>query len=342
MKTRGFRLEPKKKGADAFQLVEEELMPVQGHEVRIKSEAFGINYADVMASQGLYREAPPRPCFIGYEVVGEVVEMGSEVSEDLLGKRVLAFTRFGGFMEHATTNADACVVVENQDAADLLPLATQGVTAYYMADFISATRPGDLALVHAAAGGVGSLLIQLLKSKGAQVIAKVGSDHKAHYVKTLGADLVVNYRKEDYPTAIEKAYGSKVLSQSFNAVAGDTFKPDLGMLRPGGRLFLFGGAQLSAGKYGIFSQLNFLRKMGRPLPIALMMTGKSIVGVNMLKVGDATPEILSTCLQASVDLYKNGTWKPQQSTLGGIDDFHKFFSELASGKSIGKLGIRWD
>ena len=137
-------------------------------------------------------------------------------------------------------------------------------------------------MIHAASGGVGTLLVQLAKRRGAEVIAKVGSTEKEVIVKNLGADQVINYKTKDY---VEEINSTTKLDVSFNPVGGSTFKKDWNHLAPGGKLYLFGGAELSS-RFGIFSSLNFLRKMGILIPAALMMTSKSILGVNMLKIAD--------------------------------------------------------
>ena len=118
--------------ATAFELRETaDPIPSSG-EVRIKVEAFGLNYADVMARNGLYREAPPLPCVLGYEVVGRIDQVGENVPNDLLGQRVVAFTRFGGYAEYAITNPQAFTRIDDLDAGAALSIATQYVTAYYM------------------------------------------------------------------------------------------------------------------------------------------------------------------------------------------------------------------
>ena len=148
------------------------------NDVLIETEAFGLNYADVMARRGLYREAPAFPCVIGYEVVGTIIQTGSSVDITLIGKRVVAFTRFGGYAKHVITTKDAIAEIGKMPVNDALALATQGVTAYYMSNYISPVRTGEHVLIHAAAGGVGTLLIQLAKQAGAIVIAKVSSKEK--------------------------------------------------------------------------------------------------------------------------------------------------------------------
>ena len=310
-------------------------------EVLIESEAFGLNYADVMARNGLYKEAPPLPCVLGYELVGIVKKVGMACPTEWIGKRVLAFSRFGAYAKLVQTKVNAIVEIDELPAEIAMSLSTQGVTAYYMSDVVSPIRKNEHVLIHAAAGGVGSLLIQLAKRKGAIVYAKIGSEEKREVALKLGADYVINYKTSDYQAELKKLLGNHLLSASFNPVAGDTIKKDMQFLGPNGRLFLFGGSQMVGGKFGIFSKLKFLFDMGLVLPIALMMRSKSLIGVNMLKIGDAHPDIIANCLKEVTELYR----KNELTThVGGVYDFkqmneaHDF---LESGKSMGKITIRW-
>lgn len=328
-----------KKGPKAFEMREWTIPTVGPTQVKIASESFGLNYADVMASNGLYREAPPRPCVIGYELVGKVIEVGAEVDASWLGKRVLAFCRFGGYAQVAVTESNAIVEVGNEPSEELLALATQGVTAWYMSNVLLNIAPKERVLIHAAAGGVGTMLIQLAKKRGAFVIAKVGGAEKAELVDALGADQVINYHSEDYSSVLSGQQNQ--VDISYNAVAGDTFKKDLKILAPGGRLVLFGGAQLSSGKYGIFSALNFLRKMGRPLPIGLMMTSKSILGVNMLKIADRNPALLQGAMQEVYDRYSKKELSVQVGGVFPIEKLKEAHELLSSGKSQGKIAVKW-
>ena len=331
----------KGKAQNAFEIRKIQLVEPNDNEVLIEVESFGLNYADVMARNGLYREAPPLPCVIGYEVVGKVTKVGSKVSSDWLGKRVVGFCRFGGYAKHVVTSETAIVEIEDMNPGDALSLCTQSVTAYYMANFISPIRAGDHVLIHAAAGGVGTILIQLAKKMGAVVYAKIGSELKYDVVKSLGADFVINYKQSDYVTQMEHYLNGARLDISYNPIAGATFKKDFKLLGSGGRLLLFGGAEMSGTKWGILSTLNFVRKMGMVIPIGLMMRSKSVLGVNMLKIADNKPQIMMHCLQQVVQLYKAGEIVPQIGGNYPISEIAKAHEELESGTTIGKLAIHW-
>lgn len=341
MITEAFVLIKNGESKDAFQLKEITLNALGSDEVLIETEAFGLNYADVMARRGLYREAPLLPCVIGYEVVGKVVEVGSELNQELIGKRVVGFTGFGGYSKHAITKLDAIVEIGETSATEVLSLATQGVTAFYMSDYISPIRKNDHVLIHAAAGGVGSLLIQLAKAKGAIVYAKVGCASKMKHCLELGADHVIDYSSHAYEEKIRQLLNGKSLDISFNPVGGSTFKKDMKLIKNTGKIILFGGSELSGSKWGVLSQLNFVRKMGFFTPIVLMMKSISILGVNMLKVADNRPDVLKYCLQEVYSIYEQNKLRPVSGGEFSSAQFTEAHDLLESGKSTGKIIVRW-
>lgn len=327
--------------ANAFELRDCDTPNPGSKEVRIKVEAFGLNYADVMARNGLYREAPPLPSVIGYEVVGEIDEVGEGMDTALVGKRVVAFTRFGGYAQYAITTDFGFAVINDLDAGMALSIATQYVTAYYMAYEMNNLFPGDRVLVHAGAGGVGTALIQLCKLKGCEVFATAGSPEKMEYMKEQGADHTINYRTQDYTSVIQKQLGNERLDVTFNPIAGSTFKKDFALLGSGGRLVLFGGSERSGKKWGILSTLNFVRKMGLMIPIGTMMRSKSVIGVNMLKIGDNKPMALSRCMQEASKMVMDGSLKPHVGGTFAHSEIAEAHDLLESRKSIGKIIVRW-
>jgi NADPH2:quinone reductase len=334
-------LHKKGKPENAFELRKTTLRSLESDEVLIESEAFGLNYADVMARNGLYREAPPFPCVIGYEVVGKIIEVGSKVDSNLIGKRIIGFCRFGGYGRHVITKKIAIAEIGEIPFETALALCTQAVTAYYMSDVLAPIQKGDNVLVHAAAGGVGSILIQLCKRKGAVVIGKVGHDEKINTVLSLGADYAVNYNRVDYADEVKRILLGNHLDVSFNAVGGSTTKKDLALLNSGGRLFLFGGSEMIGGKFGILSTLNFLRKMGVFIPVKFMMQSKNILGVNMLKIADNRQHLIQKCLSDVIDLHKKGEIRVVCGGSYNYTELAKAHKILEEGQSMGKISIKW-
>ena len=325
----------------AFNFTDATPIPLEHDEVEIAVERFGINYADVMARNGLYREAPPLPCVLGYEVVGEVTKIGKDSPKELLGKRVVAFARFGGYSQVVNTKYYAVAPIADLDGNKALCLATQYVTAYYMSEIALYINEGDNILIHAAAGGVGTALIQLMKSKNVNIIAKVGSDNKIAHLKSMGIKHIVNYNKNDYVVEVQAILGDEKLDVSFNPVGGSSFKKDWKLIGPTGKLLLYGGSERSGKKWGILSDLNFVRKMGILIPIGLMGTSKSVIGVNMLRVSEMKPLLLKKCLDAVVALAIKEEIQPHVDKVFKATEIAAAHAYLESGKSVGKVVLEW-
>lgn len=342
IKSKAYFLVNKGESQKAFELRELEINKPKGTEIIVEAEAFGLNYADVMARRGLYREAPPMPCVIGYETIGKVVQCGPEANPELLNKRVVAFSRFGGYAKHVVTNDYAAVEVKNESPGELLALSTQAVTAFYMSRYLTPIHQGEIVLIHAAAGGVGTMLIQLAKMSGALVIAKIGREEKRELVESLGADFVVNYNSSDYIEQINTFLNGRRIDVSYNPIGGATFKKDMSILGSGGRMILFGGSELGKAKWGVLSSLNFVRKMGLILPIGLMMRSKNILGVNMLKVADNKPHVIEACLKGIIELFNEKKIQPQVGGVYSHKNLAQAHDDLESGKTTGKLAIVWD
>lgn len=329
------------KATAAFEIRETEKPTCGAEDVLIEVECFGLNYAEVMARQGLYKPAPKPPGVLGYEVVGTIKEVGKNVEPSFVGKRVVAFTRFGGYSQTVVTNKNAFAEIGNMDAGVACCIAVQYATAYYMAFEMTNIHAGDRVLIHAGAGGVGTALIQLCKLKGAFVFANAGSENKLQYMKDQGADEVINSRKVDYEAEVRSELNGKKLDLTFNPIAGSTFKRDFRLLGSGGRLILFGASERAGKKFGFFSTLNFLRKMGMMLPIFLVGSSKSIIGVNMLNIGDDKPEVLARCMKEVADLVKSGKLKPHVGAKFKATEIAAAHDLLESRKSMGKIVVYW-
>ncbi|MEZ4938476.1 MAG: zinc-binding dehydrogenase [Crocinitomicaceae bacterium] len=326
----------------AFEIRETEKPQIGPGEVLIKVAHFGLNYADVLGRLGIYPDRPPLPCVLGYEVAGKIEEIGEGVDPDLLGKNVAGFTRFGGYAEYAKTLAEGVTIIQDESKLkESLGLITQGGTAYYCSHIVNNLFPGDIVLVHAAAGGVGSILVQLAKNAGCTVIGTCGSQEKVAFVKDLGADHVINYQTSNYWEEVEKLVGKKKVRVTFNAIAGKSFKKDMSLLEPSGSVVLFGASDRSGKKFGFFSTLNMVRQMGLIVPISFVMKSTSVIGVNMLRIGDYKTQLLKKSLDDMAQLQEEGKIKIH---LGGefkVDEIAKAHELLGSRKSKGKIIVSW-
>lgn len=317
-------------------------LPATGRgQVRIAVEAFGLNFADVMARRGYYREAPPLPAVLGYEVVGRVDETGEDVNAFSKGQRVLAFTRFGGYASHALADHRTVIVIpENMDAGTAVALATQGCTAYFAANETVPVRAGEHVLVQAAAGGVGTLLVQLLKAKGAIVYGMVGSDEKIPLLKELGVDVPVNYRREKIEEIIRAKRNGKGFDLIYDNVGGKTFRSLSKLLEPGGRIVGYGAAE-RLDRSGIFGTLGLVFGFGFISPVKLLVPSKTMAGINMLRMADHKPELLQHCMQEIVKLSIEGKIKTITGRQFSSDELGKAHAFLESRKSVGKIVVNW-
>jgi NADPH2:quinone reductase len=327
---------------EAFAMEERPEPVPAGGQVRIAVEAFGLNYADVSARQGTYRDAPPIPCVIGYEVVGRVDALGPGVTRVTAGQRVAALTRFGGYATSAVTDARALLPIpDDLDAGIAAAIPTQGGTAYFCAEEMVRLHAGDHVLVQAAAGGVGTVLVQLAKRRGCVVYGTAGSDEKLAYLRELGVDHPINYRREDFADAVRRLRGAGGLDVVFDSLGGSAVRKGIGLLAAGGRMVCFGAAERDAGALQVLRDARFAASFGFIHPIPLLMNSKSLLGVNMLRLSDDRPDVLERVLRAVGELVLQGEVRP---TVGGrfpasqIADAH----ELLSGRgSTGKIVVTW-
>jgi NADPH:quinone reductase-like Zn-dependent oxidoreductase len=326
----------------AFQLIEKETPTPKQGEVLIKSEGFGLNFADVMARLGIYKDCPPLPAVIGYENVGKVIAIGEGVTSVKVGDHVLAFTRFGGYADHIISQEMAIArIPERWTVGEATALATQYITAYYASYEAINLHEGDHVLVHAAAGGVGTALIQLLKFKGCVVFGTAGSDEKLEYLKSLGVDYPINYRKEDYFEAIVKLGFKGKIDAAFNPIGGNYVKKDIALLNSGGREVLYGASKMTEASGNIFKLLKMVFGFGFWSPISFVTSSKSLVGVNMLRIADHKPSILKRNMDEVISLAKRGILKPTVGKEFPHTELAEAHDFLESRNSIGKIAITW-
>jgi NADPH2:quinone reductase len=207
--------------------------------VQVKIAASGLNYLDVQYRIG--RVKAPMPFVIGAEASGVVTELGSGVSDFTVGDRVAWAMTLGSYAEYACVPAWKLVAVppgvEMQIAAGVM---LQGLTAHYLTHSTFALKPGDTAVVHAAAGGVGSVIVQVARIVGARVIATAGTDAKAELARQAGAHEVIVYTKQDFEAEVKRLTGGRGVDVVYDSVGKDTFDKSLNCLRPRGMLALFG------------------------------------------------------------------------------------------------------
>lgn len=242
-------------GLDVLQ-VQERSAPRPGPgEVAVAVEAVGVNFIDVYYREGVYPS--PTPFVIGSEAAGTVSALGQGVGGGLgstgsegvdgtglrVGDRVAWAMVSGSAATTVVVPADKVVPVPDEVTSEQAAAAMlQGMTAHYLSHDTFAIGPGDWALVHAAAGGVGQLLTQLVRARGGRVVATAGSDDKCDIARSLGAEVAINYSEvEDLAGAVREATGGGV-DVAYDGVGAATFEDSLASLRPRGTLVLYGAA----------------------------------------------------------------------------------------------------
>jgi NADPH2:quinone reductase len=228
-------------GPEVLKLVNLPTPDPKPNEALVQIKATGVNFIDVYFREGRY--PAPLPFINGQEAAGVVVAVGSDVRTLRLGDRVAYTNVLGSYAEYAAVPADRLVKIPrelafNQAAAAML----QGMTAHYLSHSTYPIKSGNTVLIHAAAGGVGLLLVQMAKNLGARVIGTAGSEEKAQRARDAGADEVIVYTKQDFEPETRRLTEGQGVHVVYDGVGKDTFEKDLTVLRPRGYLVLFGGA----------------------------------------------------------------------------------------------------
>jgi NADPH2:quinone reductase len=228
---------------DASQLSYEEvpLSEPKAGQVRVKIQATGLNFVEIYQRKGLYKvELPYCP---GAEFAGTVDALGAGVTGFEIGERVATARGSCGYAEFGIAPASQLVTVPPEISIDqAAALMLQGMTAHYLARSTYPIKPGDTALVHAAAGGVGQLLTQIAKKFGARVVGTTSTREKAAIARRAGADEVILYTEEDFETAVERLTDGQGVQVVYDGVGKTTFTKGLNCLVPRGYMVLFGQA----------------------------------------------------------------------------------------------------
>jgi NADPH:quinone reductase len=228
-------------GPEVLTLADAPVPEPKPNEAVVKIAASGVNFIDVYFREGRYPAS--LPITLGQEAAGTVTAVGSDVRNVNVGDRVAYASVQGSYAELAAVPAERLVIVP--DGIDLKIAAAvmlQGMTAHYLVHSTYPLRAGETAIVHAAAGGVGLLLVQLAKSIGARVIGTAGSQEKAQLARDAGADAVIVYTETDFETEAKRLLGGRGADVIYDGVGKSTFDADLELLRPRGTLALFGAS----------------------------------------------------------------------------------------------------
>ena len=272
--------------------VQERPDPVCGPgQVRIEVRAAGLNFAEVMARQGLYEDAPKPPCVVGYEVAGTVAEIGGGVEGIAVGDRVMAGTRFGGHAEQVVVGAgDAIALPDGLSFEEGAAIPVNYATAYAALISYGNVEAGQRVLIHAAAGGVGIAATQIAAHHGAEIWG-TSSPSKHDAIRGFGVAHPIDYTRDGWEA------GLGPFDIVMDALGGASFKRSYGLLRPGGRLIAYGASSVVTGdKRNLLKAAPQALRMLRGFNLIEQMgASKAVIGLNMLTLwndqGTLTPWI---------------------------------------------------
>jgi len=315
----------------------EDPRPAPG-QVRIRVRASGINFADIMARQGLYPDAPPPPMVVGYEVSGVIDALGAGVSERSEGQRVLAMTRFGGYTDTLCVDAGQTFVMPEKmtfEEAAAIPVAY--LTAYHMLFNVGRIRSGDQVLIHQVAGGVGAATTQLCRSVGGVTTYGTASRRKHDWVRENGCTHPIDYHSVDYADEIRKLTGGRGVHLVLDALGGKDWKKGYSLLRPGGLLVLFGWANMAKfGKRRMTHVAGQLANLPWWTPMTLMNENKGVAGVNMGHLWNER-ELTREALTAVLALYERGEVAPRVDRTFRLAHAAEAHAYIEAGQNVGKV-----
>src|SRR4051794_39646506 len=285
-----------------------------------------------MARQGLYEDAPDTPCVVGYEVAGVVDAVGEGVDAPKTGDRVFAPIHFGGYASSVVVPArDAVALPESLSFAQGAAIPVNYATAWAALMQFANLQPGERALIHAAAGGVGIAATQIAKRRGAHVLG-TASPGKHDAIRGFGVDEPLDYTRDGW----EK--GLSPVDVVMDAVGGKSFKRSYGLLRPGGRLVAFGASSVVSGeKRNLVKAAPQALRMLRGFNLLEQMSAsKAVIGLNMLTLWDDRGT-LDEWIEPLREMMDDGSLKPIVSDEVPFDraaDAHRIITER---RNVGKV-----
>ena len=315
----------------------EDPTPASG-EVRIRVQAAGINFAEIMARQGLYQDAPPPPMVVGYEVSGVIDAVGERADPTRAGQRVLAMTRFGGYADTVCVPSEqAYEMPESMSFEEGAALPVNYLTAYHMLFNVFRVRAGDRVLIHQAAGGVGTAACQLCRSIEGITTYGTASKAKHDYVRENGCDHPIDYHSLDYAGEVRRLTGGRGVDAVLDALGGTDWKKGYDLLRPGGMLVTFGWANMAKfGKRKMTHVVGQLAKMPWWTPMKLMHENKGVAGVNMGHLWDEH-EMTRDALTKLLQLYRDGAIKPRIDRSFPFEQASDAHAYIDAGQNVGKV-----
>ncbi|MGK7378879.1 quinone oxidoreductase family protein [Planococcus sp. 1R117A] len=313
-------------GPEVLQWTEADKPKPAENEVLIEVKASGVNYADTARREGKYVVPTKLPYVPGSEIAGVIVETGSGVKKFRKGDRVVALIESDGYSEYAAANEQVLTLIPNGvDDEQAVALPLQGLSAYHILKTMGRLEPGESVLIHAAAGGVGTIAVQLAKLFGAgKIIATASTEEKLAHAKSMGATHLVNYSEDGWMDKVKEITEGKGVDVALEMVGGEVFNQTVKCLAPFGRLVIFGAA---SGEQATFH------------PGQLMRKNQSVIGFFLPQIM-RKPELFQSSFKELLGYMANGDLK---LTIGGtypLKEAAEVHRLLQGRKTIGKLVLK--
>ncbi len=328
-------------GPDVLEVQDRPDPPAGPGEIRVAVKAAGINFADLMARAGTYPDAPKPPCVIGYDIAGEVESVGEGVTSHSVGDRVLGGTRFGGYAELVTVGENQALPLPEEFSFEQgAGFVVNYTTAYAGLVVMGGLKANERMLIHAAAGGVGIAATQMARGIGAEIFG-TASASKHDAVREQGVTHAIDYRNQDFLEEVMRITDGEGVDVVMDAIGPTSFRKSYRALRQGGRLVMFGLAEVQTGDgRDIPALLKGLARMTTATvpwwkSLAMMNENKGVFGLNMLKWWDR--EGLDRVIEPLAAPLAAGELVPVVAESFPFDraaDAHRY---LAEGRNIGKV-----
>jgi NADPH2:quinone reductase len=292
-------------------------------QVRIEIRAAGCNFSDLLMLKGEYQEKPAMPFVPGAEVAGIVREVGSAVTGLEIGDRVLSRCALGGFAEQVAAPAASSYRMPDAlgfEAGAAIP--TVYPTSYAALLWRAPLLAGETLLVHAAAGGVGLAAVQIGKALGAKVIATAGGRQKLEIARNAGADVLIDYREDDFVAGVLAATQGRGADVIYDSVGGETTQRSLKCINWNGRLLVIGFAS------GTIPAVELNR---------VLLKNISIVGLHWSAYPKREPERIDACFAGLFEMLRAGQIEPLVSSCYPLEDAGQALVALAARKTVGKV-----
>jgi NADPH:quinone reductase-like Zn-dependent oxidoreductase len=324
-------------GIEVLKVQEKPDPQAKAGEVVVKVRAAGMNFADILARQGLYPDGPPKPCVMGYEVAGVIESVGENVDRSLVGKRVIAMTRFGGQSEKVVVQEKQ--LFEKPESLTFEQAAAVPVnylTAWALLVVMGGLRKGESVLIHNAGGGVGLAALDIAKKIGATTYG-TASPGKHEFLRQRGLDHPIDYRNQDWLPVLKQMTNGRGVELIVDPIGGGHWKKSYKALRTTGRLGMFGVSAASAnGLKGKLKMIKAAAQMPRFHPLGLLSRNRGVFGLNLGHMWHE-PEKVAEWVQAIMLGISEGWIQPFVDKAFPFDQAGAAHAYMEARKNIGKV-----